>query len=459
MSWSKKQLSTLITVSITSFMGTFLISSINIALPAIENSFGLNAISLSWIITAFLVATGIFLLPVGKWGDISGNVRLFKAGLIVFTLASVLCAVSPSGIWLIAARFLQGVGSAFSNTTGQAILVTNFPARNRGQVIGISVASVYAGLATGPFIGGFLTQAFGWHSLFYVAAVLGVFSTIIAFAFLEKDTAKTGIDKKVNLRGAVFFVLGLVALVYGSSHIPSAFGWGLMSFGVAMLVLFWVIESRLANPMFETRLFTRNKLFGYSNLAALVNYTATSAIVFFLSLYLQKIQGLPPREAGAVIIAQPVMMALFSPVVGKLSDKIEPRYFATLGMAMCSMGLLAMAFFTSATPLWVIILVLVWEGLGFAFFSSPNMNTIMSSVDKSRYGQASGIASSMRIFGQIVGMTIVTFFFAFHFGSKAVTNVSDSIFLIAMKWGFVTFALISVVGIYFSFTRGNVERK
>ena len=440
-------------------MGTFLISSINIALPAIEQSFGLNAISLSWVITAFLVATGIFLLPVGKWGDISGNVRLFKAGLIVFTLASVLCAVSPSGVWLIIARFVQGVGSAFTNTTGQAILVTNFPARNRGQVIGISVASVYAGLATGPFIGGFLTQALGWHSLFYVAAILGVLSTIIAFAFLEKDTHVPSGDKKVNLRGTLFFVIGLVGLVYGSSHIPSAYGWGLMIFGIVMLVLFWIIESRLANPMFETRLFTHNKLFGFSNLAALINYTATSAIVFFLSLYLQKIQGLPPREAGAVIIAQPVMMAIFSPVVGRLSDRIQPRYFATLGMAMCSIGLFAMSFFTSTTPLWIIILVLVWEGLGFAFFSSPNMNTIMSSVDKSRYGQASGTASSMRIFGQIVGMTIVTFFFAFHFGSKAVTEVNDTIFLIAMKWGFVTFALISVMGIYFSFTRGNVERK
>ncbi len=440
-------------------MGTFLISSINIALPAIEQSFGLNAISLSWVITAFLVATGIFLLPVGKWGDISGNVRLFKAGLIVFTLASVLCAVSPSGVWLIVARFVQGVGSAFTNTTGQAILVTNFPARNRGQVIGISVASVYAGLATGPFIGGFLTQSLGWHSLFYVAAILGVLSTIIAFAFLEKDTHVPSGDKKVNLRGTLFFVIGLVGLVYGSSHIPSAYGWGLMIFGIVMLVLFWIIESRLANPMFETRLFTHNKLFGFSNLAALINYTATSAIVFFLSLYLQKIQGLPPREAGAVIIAQPVMMAIFSPVVGRLSDRIQPRYFATLGMAMCSIGLFAMSFFTSSTPLWIIILVLVWEGLGFAFFSSPNMNTIMSSVDKSRYGQASGTASSMRIFGQIVGMTIVTFFFAFHFGSKAVTEVNDTIFLIAMKWGFVTFALISVVGIYFSFTRGNVERK
>ena len=459
MSWSKKQVSTLITVSITSFMGTFLISSINIALPAIEKSFALNAISLSWIITGFLVATGMFLLPVGKLGDISGNVRLFKLGLIVFTLASMLCAISPSGIWLIAARFVQGVGSAFTSTTGQAILVANFPARNRGQVIGISVASVYTGLATGPFIGGFLTQALGWHSLFYVAAVLGILSTAIAFSFLEKDVAVHGGEKKIDLRGTFVFMPGLIALVYGSSHIPSSSGWALMAFGIILLALFWIIESRVVYPMFETRLFTHNKLFGFSNLAALINYTATSAIVFFLSLYLQKIQGLSPRDAGAVIIAQPVMMALFSPVVGRLSDKIQPRYFATLGMAMCSAGLFAMSFFTAATPLWLIVSILIWEGLGFAFFSSPNMNTIMSSVDKSRYGQASGTASSMRIFGQIVGMTTVTFFFAFYFGDKSVTGVDDNIFLTAMQRGFITFALVSLIGIYFSFSRGNVERQ
>jgi MFS family permease len=151
-------------------------------------------------------------------------------------------------------------------------------------------------------------------------------------------------------------------------------------------------------------------------------------------------------------------MALFSPVVGRLSDRIQPRYFATAGMAICSVGLFAISFFTAETPLWLIVLVLIWEGLGFAFFSSPNMNTIMSSVDRSRYGQASGTASSMRIFGQIAGMTIVTFFFAFYFGNHAVTEVDDAIFLTAMKWGFVTFALISLAGIYFSFRRGDVNR-
>jgi EmrB/QacA subfamily drug resistance transporter len=458
MTWSKKQFTTLITVSITSFMGTFLISSINIALPAIEASFSLDAVSLSWIITAFLVATGMFLLPVGKLGDVSGNVKLFKLGLILFTLASLACAVSPSGTWLIVARFVQGIGSAFTSTTGQAILVANFPARNRGQVIGISVSSVYAGLATGPFIGGFLTQLLGWHSLFFVAAVLGIFSTVIAFAFLAEEEIGRGNGSRIDFPGMAVFMTGLVALVYGSSQIPSTSGWILTGVGIVMLFFFWMIETRVPSPMFETDLFMRNKLFCFSNVAALINYTATSGIVLFLSLYLQKVQGLSPRDAGAVIIAQPVVMALFSPVVGRLSDRIQPRYFATAGMAICSVGLFAISFFTAETPLWLIVLVLIWEGLGFAFFSSPNMNTIMSSVDRSRYGQASGTASSMRIFGQIAGMTIVTFFFAFYFGNHAVTEVDDAIFLTAMKWGFVTFALISLAGIYFSFRRGDVNR-
>ena len=247
---------------------------------------------------------------------------------------------------------------------------------------------------------------------------------------------------------------GLVALVYGSSQIPSTSGWILTGVGIVMLFLFWMIETRVPSPMFETDLFMRNKLFCFSNVAALINYTATSGIVLFLSLYLQKVQGLSPRDAGAVIIAQPVVMALFSPVVGRLSDRIQPRYFATAGMAICSVGLFAISFFTAETPLWLIVLVLIWKVSALPSFFAQ-YDTIMSSGQEP---YSLGHASSMRIFGQIAGMTIVTFFFAFYFENHAVTEVDDAIFLTAMKWGFVTFALISLAGIYFSFRRGDVNR-
>lgn len=459
MAWTKKQFSTLLVVSITSFMGTFLVSAINIALPSIERSFSLTAIELSWIITAFLLATAMFLLPVGKWGDIKGNSRLFKVGLVIFTIASGVCAFAPNGKWLIAARFLQGVGSAFSNTTGNAILVSAFPPKNRGQVIGISVSSVYGGLALGPFIGGMIIQQFGWQTLFYIAVVLGVVSIAVAMLFLKGEQPLAVAQKsKPSMSGTIVFMIGLATLVYGSSLIPSWSGWVLMSVGLISLVVFWIMETRSPNPVFDTKLFTHNKLFSFSNIAALINYTATFAIVFFLSLFLQKIKGLSPREAGSIIIAQPVMMAFFSPIVGKLSDRVQPRYLATTGMAMCAIGLAALAFVNGQTPVAFIVAILLWEGLGFAFFSSPNMNTIMSSVDKTQYGQASGIAASMRVFGQIVSMIIVTLFIAALFQGKSVTAVSDSVFLAVMKWGFLTFAMINLVGIYFSFTRGNVKR-
>ncbi len=457
--WTKTQLSVVGVVAVTSFMGTFLISSINIALPSIGKSFGLNSVVLSWVVTAFLLATAMFLLPVGRWGDLTGVRRLYKTGLIIFTISSLLCALSPSGFWLILFRFIQGIGAAFTNTTGQAILVSAFLPRHRGRVLGISVSAVYLGLAFGPFVGGFLTQYIGWRSVFYLASGLGVVASAIAFAFIDKDEPIVVKGLKINFLGIIFYMLGLLCLVYGSSRVPYFMGWSLLGVSLLSLIVFWKKESKSPQPVIDTRLFTHNHLFAYSNIAALINYSATSAIVFFLSLYLQKIQGLSPREAGIVLIAQPVMMAVFSPIVGRLSDRIQPRYLSTLGMAMCSMGLIALAFFTVDTPQWFIVIVLLWVGLGFAFFSSPNMNTIMSSVEKTQYGLASGSAASMRVVGQIVSMTIVTLFFAGRFGARTIEAVPDSLFLSAMKWGFISFSLLSIVGIYFSYNRGQLNRE
>jgi len=459
MHWTKTQLSVVSIVAVTSFMGTFLISSINIALPSIGKSFGLNSVALSWIVTAFLLATAMFLLPVGRWGDLTGIRRLYKVGLIIFTVSSLLCGLSPSGFWLILFRFLQGIGAAFTNTTGQAILVSAFLPKHRGRVLGISVSAVYLGLAFGPFVGGFMTQYIGWRFIFFLASALGIISSVIAFVFIDKDEPVVIEGKKIDFKGIIFYMLGLVGLVYGSSHIPSVSGWMMMGVAVVLLVVFWKLESKSLLPVIDIRLFTHNHLFAYSNLAALINYSATSAIVFFLSLYLQKVQGLSPRDAGTILIAQPVMMAVFSPLVGRLSDRIQPRYLSTLGMTMCGMGLIAFAFFNASTAHWVIIAFLMWVGLGFAFFSSPNMNTIMSSVDKSQYGLASGSAASMRVVGQIISMTIVTLFFAGKFGGKVIEAVPDFVFIEAMKWGFICFSVLSVVGIYFSYNRGQINRE
>jgi len=168
---------------------------------------------------------------------------------------------------------------------------------------------------------------------------------------------------------------------------------------------------------------------------------------------------MPPHDAGIVLIAQPVMMAIFSPIAGRLSDKYQPRYLTTIGMTMCTIGLAAFAFLSQTTPVFLIVAILIWVGLGFALFSSPNMNTIMSSVDKSKYGLASGTAASMRVLGQIVSMTVATLFFASIIGNISIENVSETVFIKAVRWGFVSFAIISSLGIYFSYNRGKILRQ
>ncbi len=454
MDWTRKQFSIIVIVAVTSFMGTFLISSVNIALPDMERSFNLDAITLSWILTSFLLASAMFLLPIGRFADLSGIRLVFKVGVILFTISSLLSGLATSGLWLIIFRFLQGIGAAFTSTTGPAILVSAFLPKHRGKVLGISVSAVYLGLAFGPFAGGLLTQYVGWRSIFFVASGLGFLTTLVAFRYLGNDPSTEEESKKIDLKGTLFYMLGLVALVYGSSRIPDISGWLLMGGGIVAISVFWMFENRSSRPVIDTKLYTHNRMFAYSNLAALINYSATFAVIFLLSLYLQKIKALSPRDAGIIMVAQPAMMAIFSPFAGSLSDRFQARYLATIGMSMCSLGLVFLSFLTASTPIWLIVAILILLGLGFALFSSPNMNTIMSSVDRTQYGLASGSAATMRVVGQITSMTIATLFFAAMLGNQSVESAPDVSFLKVVKWGFITFSVLSLAGIYFSINRG-----
>jgi EmrB/QacA subfamily drug resistance transporter len=455
--WNSSQKSILAIVTVSSFLGTFLISSINIALPAIEAAFDMNAVSLSWLITSFLLASAMFLLPLGRWADLNGIRRVYKCGIVSFSVITLLCGLSPNGWALIVCRFLQGAGSAMTMSTGTAILVSMFPGAQRGRVLGISVAAVYLGLAMGPFLGGIITQQLGWRYIFYISSVLSVVATAITFVFMGKDDRPTH-STKISLKGTLVYAPALVALIYGSSIIPKTEGWILIGAGILLLMLFFMIEKRSANPVINISLFTQNRLFAYSNFAALINYTATFAIVFLLSLYLQKIKAMTPQQAGSILLVQPLVMSLFSPVTGRLSDTIQPRLLATTGMLLCTAGLAFFAFLGENTSITLIIVVLIVVGLGFSLFSSPNMNTIMSSVPKHQYGLASGISSTMRVFGQMVSMTIATLLFALFFGKNKVAEISMPVFMTTVSILFIIFAAICAVGIWFSYQRGNISR-
>ncbi len=448
----------LIAATLASFLTPFMGSSTNVALPSIGREFSMDAVLLGWVPTAYLLAAAMFLVPFGRLADIHGRKKIFTYGIIVYTLASLFSGLAPSATLLIAARILQGVGSAMIFGTGVAILTSVFPASERGRVLGINVAAVYIGLSLGPFIGGFLTQLLGWRSIFLLNVLVGL--VVIAFVVwrLEGEWAEAR-GEAFDLVGSIIYALTLLILMYGFSLLPDRMGLGLILISVVGLGSFIWWEINTKNPVLNLDLFAKNRTFAFSNLAALINYSATSAVTFLLSLYLQYIKALSPAQAGLVLIAQPIVQATFSPLAGRLSDRIEPRIVASAGMTLTATGLILLIPVNPATPLWAIIARLVLLGFGFALFSSPNMNAIMSSVEKKFYGVASGTAGTARLLGQMLSMGIAMLLFALFIGRIEITPETYPLLLISMRTAFAIFAALCMVGIVASLARGKIREE
>jgi EmrB/QacA subfamily drug resistance transporter len=448
----------LVAATLSSFLTPFMGSATNLAMPSIGAELGLDAVQLGWVPTAYLLAAAMFLVPFGRLADIHGRKRVFVSGVIVYTIASLLCGLSPSGRFLISSRALQGTGGSMFFATSVAILTSVFPASERGRVLGLNVAAVYSGLSLGPFIGGLLTQYVGWRSIFLVNVPLGLVVVAFVALRLEGEWAESK-GEGFDLAGSIVYALTLLALMYGFSRLPEALGAGLIVLGLGGFVAFGWWETRVAYPVLNLELFHRNRAFAFSCLAALINYGATSAVSFLLSLYLQYIKALSPQQAGLVLIAQPVFQASCSPLAGRLSDRIEPRIVASVGMALTAIGLSLLVLVTFETPLWAIIGILVVLGIGFALFSSPNMNAIMSSVAKRYYGVASGTAATMRLLGQMASMGIATLLFALFIGRVEITEAVYPQFMASMKAALTIFSALCLGGIGISLTRGSVRVK
>jgi len=447
--------STLFVATLTSFIGPFMISSVNVALPAIQAEFTADAVQLSWIATANLLATAIFLVPAGKVADIYGRKKIFVSGLALYTGASGLAAMVNTIAWLIGMRVVQGVGAAMFVTTGMAILTSVFPPHKRGRAIGIYVAAVYIGLSVGPFAGGVLTQHFGWRSLFVVVLALGVLAVLLTLRFMKGEWADAQ-GEAFDLTGALLYGVAVFTLVFGATLLPDRKAIFLMLTGLTGLTAFVIHEKRTPQPVFEVSLFQRNRTFAFSSLAALINYSATFAITFLLSLYLQYLKNMPPQTTGAVLMAQPIVMALLSPLAGRLSDRVEARMIASAGMLVTALGLIIFARLQSDTPTALIVGTLVLVGFGFALFSSPNMSAIMGAVDKKYYGIASGTVATMRLLGQMFSMAIATVVLTLYIGHEPIQPSSHPEFLRSIKNTFTIFALLCAVGVYFSFARGRM---
>lgn len=443
--------------AIGSFITPFMGSSINIALPSLGNEFGMSAVLLSWVATSYLLAAAIFLVPFGRIADIYGRKRIYLYGISIFTASSILCGISNSAAMLISFRVLQGIGSAMMFGTGVAILTSAFPAGERGKALGINVAVIYLGLSLGPFLGGFMTQNLGWRSIFFVTVPLGLATIIFILWKLNQEWADAK-EEKFDFTGSVIYGAALFGIIYGFSLLPELSGAWLIFAGAAGIVIFGIYEARAKNPVLDIKLFRGNRVFVFSSLAALINYSATFAVGFLLSLYLQYIKALSPQEAGIVLLVQPAVQAAFSPFAGRLSDRVQPRRVASAGMTLTAAGLSLLMFVHSETSLLFITVSLLILGFGLALFSSPNTNAVMSSVEKRFYGVASGILGTMRLTGQMFSMGIAMLVFAVYIGEVRITPEYYQLFLESARTVFVILTALCIIGIFASLARGKLDR-
>jgi EmrB/QacA subfamily drug resistance transporter len=444
----------LLVATIASFVTPFMSSSVNIALPSIGNEFSMDAVMLGWVATAFILAAAMFLVPFGKIADIYGRKRIFSIGIWIYTISSLGCGLAASPAQLILGRVCQGIGCAMIFGNSVAILTSVFPANDRGRVLGISVAAVYFGLSLGPFIGGLMTDHLGWRSIFFANMPLGLLILWLVYAQLKGEWKGIG-GEKFDVIGSLLYCLSLLGVMYGFSELPASMGMISLIAGLAGIALFVSWELIAAHPILNMNLFIGNAVFAFSNLAALINYSATFAVGFLLSLYLQYIRGLSPDKAGIILVAQPVMQAVFSPCAGKLSDRVDSRIVASIGMAVVVVGLAMLVFLERSTGVAYIVSSLVILGFGFALFSSPNTNAVMGSVEKKVYGVASATIATMRLIGQMLSMGIAMLIFSVVIGKVEITPEYYDRFLVSTRIAFTVFSILCFLGVFASLARGR----
>ena len=446
----------LFTVSFTLFFTSYMYSSVNIALPAIGRDFTADVIKLSWVTSAIFVTSSIFMIPFGRLADIVGLKKIYMLGMILYVLTNSVCALSSSVTMLIVMRAIQGISAAMVVGNIFALISAVFPAGAKGKALGIASGAVYLGLTCSPLISGFLTTHFGWRSIFLITVPAGIIILIIILWKIKGEWHNAK-GESLDLTGTAIFGVAVTALMYGFSKLPQINGWILLFSGIILLIGFIYWENRIEHPLIKVDLFKGNRIFVLSNLSAMINYSATYAVTFLMSLYLQYNKGLSPGMAGLVLGVQPITQAILSPITGKISDRVEPRIVASVGMGISCAGLAVLSILGGNLPIPVIIVILIFLGVGFALFVAPNTNAIMSSVPSKVYGVASAIMNSMRNFGQMFSMGISMMVLALIMGSVVVTKANVSQFVSSTRIAFGVFAVLCLIGVFTSFSRGKVR--
>ncbi len=445
---------------ITSFITTFMGSALNLSVPDMSGEFNVSAGAIGWVVTVYMLIAAAFAVPFGRIADITSRKLVLALGIAVFGAASFFSVFARGLISVVIGRGAQGFGASMIFATNHAILISKFSENERGKILGYATASTYVGLAAGPVLGGFLNYNFGWRSIFIAGcAVSAVVLVSVIFGIPSKNRdvaseageaeskAADGKKKNFDITGNVFFIMALLALVYGLTDIMrNSFAPYIACAGLLLFAVFVFRELRTKSPVIDVRIFKESPAYTLANLAALLGYGAVYAVSYLLSIYLQTVLGYNSQTAGLILIASPAVMAVLSPLAGRLSDRILPFFLAAAGMAVTALSLLIFVFVSEDTHILVIIGALLFSGAGAALFSSPNTNAVMSCVSQESLGVASSVLATMRSLGHTVSMTIITIIVSIYIGDKTLKDAEPQMLITVMHTAFIVFTALALIG-------------
>lgn len=432
---------TLFAICVASFLTPFSSSTIYIITPELGAYFNANAVLLAWLNTTFFLGAGIVLMPTAKLCDIFGRRRIYSIGVAGFGLFSFLAAMSCSIWMLLSFRFLQGMCGAFIVGPSMALITAITPGTHRGRALSTVVGAVYLGTAVGPFVGGWLSHYCGWRSVFVLFGLLALVSFVFTKLFIKGEWKTSASMKEFDYRGTLMYTIGIAALMLGATHLPGVRPFWITLAGIMALLAFIKIERETEFPVFDTSIFTKYLGFSFSSGAALLHYAAVTANMLLLSLYLQYIFGYDAYHAGILLLPQPISMLISTVIAGRLADRINPSYLATLG-AICALGSSLMLGLAAAPTLQYIMGCQILVGCGYGFFVSPNTALIMGSVTPNRYNEASSVLGTMRLLGQVFSMGIISMVFAIVIGRVEITPAVYGAFVRSFKVGYILFAVL-----------------
>lgn len=448
-----------IVVAAVQFIVPFLNSATFVALPEIGRDLNASAFQLSLIQAALNLGIASFVVPAGRFADIHGRKKVFMSGTAIACVASLALALAGTAEIFIALRVVLGIGCALIVTTSIAIITTVFPAGKRGRIMGVVLGAVYLGMSLGPSISGFIIDYLGWQWIFFLVSGIELLLLIVMF-FKFKGEWTSARGEPFDWGGVAMFILAMFLIIYGATEFQrSDVGKWLALPGLVGMCFFVWLQWRSPYPILDVHLLVDNPVFSFSSMATFINYASYYSFMFFFSLYLQFVKGLPPKFAGLLFVVQPLMQAILSPIAGRLADSYPPARIATAGMAVCTVGVFMAATIDAGTSLILILVIASLVGLSLGLFSSPNMTAIMDSVDKRHVGNASSMVSTMRSIGMLFSSTIIAVFFSHFMGDQPVTNANLDSFTYVMHIALYFFCVLSLVGTGFSMVTGRRAKR